>query len=400
MQTDLKLSYKTTAKKNLLQLQGKVNIEKYRKNNISGFRIYRKTGSENAYIHISKNGLVFPDKNGEINFFDEAFSVNTLYVYAFAPVSFFGTEGDKTEITYDPATQPKDITPPVLRNTPLPLISKGIALAWDFAKTDETEITGFQVERMTENKGYAKSESLNAASRNYTDNKNLVNRTYYRYRLTVQTKSGQTVYSNELLLYYQVETPPTAPKNLTGKWLKEDGKYYILLNWDKKSVGDTLTKSYRLYSSFPPDTNLIWEGNIAPITSNSYKYEIVYTTASKYSFAVSAINTFKDESKLSNKVEIVAPTAKLPNTKIWPFTVADNMVTLNWKYEEIADLKGFIIYQDGKPVTNIGKDVRTWKSAKLETGKNYTFELQAITINGVESKRSIPISVSVSKTNP
>ncbi len=402
IQADAKLSFKSSAKQRFLQLQAQVNMQQYKQNQVAGFNIYRKAAAENTYMQINKNGLIFPGKNGELNFYDEAFSANTLYAYAFAPVSYFGTEGARTEIIYDPAKQPKDVTPPVLRNVALPANAKGVAFAWDYAKADESEITGFVLERMTDaKKGYeAVSANISPAERNYTDNKNLANKTYYKYRLKLQTKSSQPVYSNEILLFYQTETPPPAPKNLSGKWLKENGKYYIQLSWDNKAATDTLTTGYRLYTSFPPDTALFWEGNIPLIKTNNYKYEIVYAKASKYRFAVSAINKNKDESPLSKTVEVLAPTAMMPNIKIWPFTVEQNVVTLNWKYEDLADLKSFIIYQDGKPVATLGKEARSWKSPKLEAGKNYTYELQAVSAYGAESNRSLPVNIAVDKTNP
>jgi hypothetical protein len=386
------------AAKGKLQISWTVDAAAYKKLNINGFNVYRKTkGGDLVKLNSTPIWINTNTAQPVASYYDDV-KENTIYTYAIVPNSLFGTEGPRTTVDFDPAKLPPPVAPPKLytnpdRKTPGP----GIEFNWDFEKSGEKDIKGFILARKGENdKEYkAHTEMLKPETRSYLDTKDLVAGKYYTYRLSAIRKDGAILRSNELLLLYIPTMKPLPPVGLKGTWEQEGDHFYILLEW-KPNPKDTLAKSYHIYASSPPDRTLMWQASIPEQKGISYKYEVFNDYEATYRFAMTAMSRYGQESSLSDSIEVFTPTTLMPDVRIWPFTVDSNRITLNWDYKTFKDLKGFRLFQDGDMIADekvLGKDTRKWVSGALQYGTRYTYELMAVSTYGVMGRKSLNIVI-------
>lgn len=391
-------SIKTSSSKGKLQISWTVDAGEYKKLNINGFNIYRKTKGGD-FVKLNSTPIWINANSAQpVGSYYDDIKEKTVYTYAIVPNSFFGTEGPRTTVDFDPAKLPAPVPPPKLytnpdRKTPGP----GIEFKWDFEQSGEKDLKGFILARKGENdKEYkAHTEMLKPETRSYLDTRDLTAGKYYTYRLSAILKDGAILRSNELLLLYIPTMKPEPPVNLKGTWEQEGDHYYILLEW-KPNPKDTLAKSYHIYASSPPDRTLMWQASIPELKGISYKYEVFNDYEATYRFAMTSMSRYKQESQLSDSIEVFTPTTLMPDVRIWPFQVDSNRITLNWTYNTFKDLKGFRLFQDGEMIADekvLGKDVRKWVSKPLQYGTRYTYELMAVSTYGVVGRKSLNIVV-------
>ncbi|MBK9017120.1 MAG: hypothetical protein IPM82_25390 [Saprospiraceae bacterium] len=398
---DLKIL--TAGSPSRLEIRWNFDYQTYLAQNLNGFNLYRRSGT-GGFQKLNETPIwaSTQDNTSQLSFFDENVQPNTAYTYAVAPLSLFGTEGQRQEVLFDPSKLPPDkVEPPMLRIVEQATGNTGIRFEWDFLTASQKFIRGFVLQRRENvEAAYADvSQQLPASARAATDTPPKQGE-YYLYRLRVVDDFGGNLFSNELLVFYDPQVPPPAPTGLRGEFEKEGNRQFIRLSWNPKSQGDTLTTGYWLYSNFPPSERLILEGNIPTITANGYRYEIFSAKSEAYQFAVSAVGARTVESGLSNVVRVVTPSQIIPNTNIWPFSVNGNRITLNWAYDAPPDLAGFRIFQDGTQVAGeaqLGASARQWVSPPLAFNATYNFELQAVTTTGVVSKKSIARTITTGK---
>ena len=83
--------------------------------------------------------------------------------------------------------------------------------------------------------------------------------------------------------------------------------------------------------------------------------------------------------------------------EISSYTVDEpNRVTVQWKLDDLADVKGFRVFQNGSIVAGediLKKDTRSFTTASLKDDEKYVYTLQVITQNGLESPVSYPLNV-------
>jgi len=78
---------------------------------------------------------------------------------------------------------------------------------------------------------------------------------------------------------------------------------------------------------------------------------------------------------------------------LYPQSQDTGRVTLTWKYDNISDLKGFRLLQNGNIVQSeyeLKKDARMFVTPKLKIGATYKFNLQAVAVDGTISELSMP----------
>jgi hypothetical protein len=385
-----------------LEVRWEFDHQAYLARNVNGFNLYRRSGSGSQQkLNETPIWATAEGSPARLSFFDKNVQPGTVYTYAVAPLSLFGTEGQRQEATFDPSKLPGKVEPPVLRAVEQPAGRPGIQFTWDFQAASQNFIQGFVLQRRANVEApYVNvSQQVPPTGRTISDTPPQAGE-YYLYRLRVLDEFGLNLFSNELLVYYDPQIPPPPPTGLQGEFEKEGNRQFIRLTWNGKALGDTLTAGYRLYSNFPPDERLLLEGNIPVITGASYRYEIFSPGSAEYRFAVSAVSSRKAESGLSNVARVVTPSQKIPNTNIWPFSVEGNRITLNWEYDAPPDLAGFRIFQDGVQVADerqLGPPERQWVSPPLAFNTAYRFELQAVTTSGVTSKMSIARTITTGK---
>ena len=398
----VELKFLTTGTPARLEVRWEFDYQTYLARNVNGFNLYRRSaGGSFQKLNESPVWAATEGAVSQLSFFDENVQPNTVYTYAVAPLSLFGTEGQRQEAVFDPSKLPGKVEPPVLRAVEQASGTPGIQFEWDFSVASQNFIQGFVLQRRANvEASYVNVSALVPPTGRTAADTPPRTGEFYLYRLRVLDDFGLNLFSNELLLYYDPQIPPPAPTGLRGEFEKDGSRQFVRLTWNAKSPDDQLTAGYQLHSNFPPDERLILEGNISLITGNSYRYEIFSAKSAVYLFAVSAVSARKAESGLSNVARIVTPSQKIPNTNIWPFSVSGNRITLNWEYDAPPDLAGFRIFQDDVQVAGenqLGPSARQWVSPPLAFGAAYRFELQAVTSSGVTSKKSIARTVTTGK---
>ncbi|MBI5914841.1 MAG: hypothetical protein HY842_05650 [Bacteroidetes bacterium] len=395
---DMDLQVVPTHLKTQLEVRWEFDYQTYLSQNLNGFNLYRRSGT-GSFEKLNETPIwaTTEGNTSQLSFFDKNVQPNTAYTYAVAPLSLFGTEGQRQEVLFDPSKLPGKVEPPVLRAFEQAAGKSGIQFEWDFSGASQKFIRDFVLQRRENvEAAYADvSSQMPATTRAATDTPPWQGE-YFLYRLRVLDDFGLNLFSNELLIFYDPQVPPPPPTGLRGEFEKEGDRQFIRLTWDPKSPGDLLTAGYLLHSNFPPDERLLLEGNIPTITGNSYRYEVFSTGSAAYQFAVSAVSARKAESGLSNVARVVTPSQKIPNANIWPFSVSGNRITLNWEYDAPPDLAGFRVFQDGRQVAGeaqLPAAAKQWVSPQLAFSTTYSFELQAVTTTGVESRKSIARTV-------
>ena len=400
----IEITTRATEKKTKIEIVWNVEMKQYKELNLNGFNVYRQSGND-AFVKLNITPVwISSDKaKAELDYFDNTATEGANYTYAIAPVSLFGTEGMHITTVFDPVKAYHKYVMPGLKEFKT-MISPGVPpeviVNWEFKKEEEPFMKGFLVERADKNYVFkAVSGILPVNTRSFSDvgKKDIMG--YYAYRVTVVTDDPAFKgWSNVVLFVYNPVIKPPVPKNFTGKFSAEKGHQYISLSWDGKTPDDTLTAGYHLYASFPPSEKILLEGSLPLIKTNQYKYEVFNSIGAKYRFEVSAQSKYKYESDPCKFIEVFSPTKNMPFPNLWPIKVDSNRVVLEWRYENIPDLKGFQVYQNKKLIVTektLSRDARKWVSPPMEYGKEYVFEIAAVSeyglISGMSFERKIRI---------
>ena len=132
------------------------------------------------------------------------------------------------------------------------------------------------------------------------------------------------------------------------------------------------------------------------VKSSSFKYEVSNYQSADYFFSITAVSQFNQESLITDTLKVNSPTYTVPNIKIWPFTVDSNQITLNWNYAYFSDLKGYRLYIDGKLLLDervLTPELQRHVLKAMEYNKQFTFEIESVTMSGKTSRRSYPLFV-------
>lgn len=183
------------------------------------------------------------------------------------------------------------------------------------------------------------------------------------------------------------------PKNLKAELVGEEKDRYIQLTWDQKQVGDTLTESYYVFRNFPPDNRLLLDGYINRLNTATCRMEIKKPYAAVYRYAVKAVSyyPYEHESVLSDTVEVMVPSIKLPLPAQTAASISDGVLKVSWEYDDILDLKGFILAV-GKESFEVQSDYRSFEMDIDADALMVT--IQAVSQSGVVSDVSKVIASS------
>jgi len=387
---------KTNKSNKTVDLTWEVDVEKYKNYGIlNGFNIFRKE-MEGDFIKLNDKPIWVSLKEAKSTLYYRDINVDLEkgYVYAAAPNTIFNTNGSFNEIKVEPVVVIPEITPPKL-SAPQYSTNK-LQLNWEFDSSKEAFIKGFYIQKKQDQgnlfENISDLQPVNTRSFDFT-NLPAANDNYYHFKVIAIKADGIELWSNRKIYYHKKETKPSVPQNLKGEINREGESIKLLLNWEKPTLNPEAITEYYLYTSHPNDEKVVKDSSLGKITAESTEYTIHKNSSARYYFAISAVNGNYEESPLSNKIEIVVPSMSLPFIDIWPLAQEGNAITLNWKYSnEIADLAGFRLFQNGELIANestIDETNRQWVVTNLEPGK-YSFEMMAISESGVESERSKP----------
>ncbi len=385
---------RTNKKRGTVDLIYKIDTESYKSYDIlNGFNVLRKKEGEQSFEKLNDNPIWVSLKLDKATLYykDEGVDLEENYIYAVAPNTIFNTNGTPEEISVAPPAEINEsIQPPVLQSPSVGDTKGGLQLNWEFDQQFEGSISGFYVQLKEKDGNLFNniSELLEPAERSYQFDLPEADDSYYHFKVIAIRKDELELWSNRKIFYNKINTIPGPPQNIQGT--AEGGM--IKITWDEPNDNANKVVQYNLYTSSPNENALLREGSLE-ITTTNHNYEIYRSKSAVYKFAVSASNAAHQESGLSDTLTITVPSESLPFVNIWPISKEENNITLNWKYpEDIADLAGFRLYQNGELILNqetLTSELRTWKVEELATG-TYAYELEAISLSGVTSDKSKP----------
>lgn len=369
-----------------LRLHWIFDLQEYREKEIKGFNIYQVIGedqtrlNENVIWITSKNDPA--DLNYIINFPDQESTFKAV------PVSYFGTEGMPNEIHFKPASYLIKIPAPDLSCSSSSTNSK---LSWTISHQYDSLVSQYIVEEYSNGK-FNVLEKTSAILREYVINDD--RSTISKYRVTAQTVTGKDIWSNECVVSRNKKEIIAAPANLKGEIVQKDGKYFIELSW---SYDDTEDHEFRIYTD-GPGNNLIYDSSLPGEVSSPYLIEIIKSRSEKRKFAVLARNSDRKNSDLSNQVEVLTPSLRLPPVSINSISNEEDGIKIDWRFSDsILDLDGFIILIDNEPVlteNEVNRDLRSFRLDNISKGR-HEVKIIAVTSFNVESDPSISKTITI-----
>ncbi|ANQ50724.1 hypothetical protein MY04_3362 [Flammeovirga sp. MY04] len=360
------------------------------KTNFVGFDIYRKENGKNRNLITEKTIWLDKSSNTRVLFYkDEIIDKEINYTYEIIPVSLFKNTGKPKELIWSKSKDLSFWTPELLneqdKNTDF--IEKGVKLKWAVPEDLKENIKGFIVQRKIDNGNFESiSDTLNNSVTLYQDS-NLKTLEYkVTYRLVVKPVDSYEIWSDELKLYYLPKpTIENDEVNLTLQPNIVNGEVVVDMKWN--SISSDKMKGYIIYCDRSGGI-LARERGIGYLTNSNYTYKVEGVTGKKYSFTVKYADNLEIVYDYSDTVKVILPSLELPTINIWPFSVNESSITIEWSFpEEIQDLKEFIVFINDKEFTRLDKNLRTYTFENLEAGA-YKISMVATSIYEVESKKS------------
>jgi len=276
---------------------------------ITGYRVYRKTGSSSYSLLATVVTLAYTD--GSV-------SNGVTYSYVVTAVNAAGESPYSNEVSTTPIAVP---SPPV---NLVAVPSDGqMSLSWQAPVDDGgSAVTGYRVYRKTGSSSYSLLATVVTLA--YTDG-SVSNGVTYFYVVTAVNAAGESPYSNEVSATPGQEVvAPDAPTNLVA--VPSDGQ--VSLSWQAPvDDGGSAVTGYRVYRKTGSSSYSLLATVVIPgYTDNSVSNGVTYY------YVVTAVNDV-GESPYSNEVsatpeqEVVAPDAPTELVAV----PGDGQVSLSWQ---------------------------------------------------------------------
>jgi len=295
-------------------------------NGEEGFSIERKQGLED-FTEIAK---VSPNTEFYLDINLKTYTTYYYRVRAFAGSEFsnysneaFATTEGMPQSGGEGLTAPSDLRAIVISE-------REVELRWRDNSDNEE---GFKLERKALNSEYREIAKLGVNINYYLDN-TVTPKMFYYYRVKAYNKSGESAYSNEVLVETKVgETPPEeekvplAPSDLEGE-LKEETIYF---KWKDNSDNE---EGFRLYISINEIDSYALYAQL-PTNETSYEDSSLYIPENTYYFKLTAYNNV-GESSPSNEIMIrikgLSETdPPLPPTDLKAEEIYEKDIVLSWR---------------------------------------------------------------------
>src|SRR3989338_2958113 len=350
-----------------------------------GVEIYRSLTKDSIGKLITKDPVLISkikDPNGVEGYPKIFFSDEKLtYYYTLVGLDFFG---EYTEYTEQIAIRIKDETlPEAPVNFRKTVYGKSVQLNWS-KESEDDDFAGYKVYISKEGKEEYTLQNTtpllfpDSAFRAIVPDFGL-----YFFKVAATDEDGNEAFAAELIVDVIDNEPPMPPENV----LVSSDTARLIISWDANKESDIL--GYKIYRSIENDKK-----NLTLLSS-----DILYATAftdslpanalNKFSYAVLAVDTSMNESKLSEMASNTMTDA-LPPTE--PFlkkvSLAEDKIVIEWVRNTELDLVGYDLYRQTDSdslkifkkinTTIIPKDIAQFFDRSIEFGKQYSYYLVAV----------------------
>lgn len=328
-------------------------------NNETGFKIERKTGSNN-YVQV---GMV---EANTATFSDTGRSNNVTYTYRVRAYNHEGYSNYSNEVS---------VTTVALPAAPSGLTAKvasssRISITW---KDNSNNETGFKIERKTAGGSYTQIATVGVNATSYIST-GLSNNTRYYYRVRAYNTAGNSNYSNETSAV--TGTVPAAPADLAATTVSSSK---IKLTWDDNSNNEEGFKIERRTSGGS-------YRQIATTGSNSTSYtDSGLSNNTRYYYRVRAYNDtgasgYSSEAGARTEDLLSAPSDFEAEPLSW------SKIRLTWD-DDSNNETGFKIERrtaggSYKQIASVGSNTTSYTDTGLSSNTGYYYRIKAYNSSG------------------
>ncbi len=359
------------------------------------------------YIERSDDGINFKRLGGDtplVNLNDtpetpakRMFYIDTLpqndkqYYYRVYGISPFGEKSEPSK-TVSAKGVKKLVAIPYISKHEID-VSGNIVLSWDFKKEAEKEITGFELNWGSTEKGPYKvvQSEIPPGAREivYTP----VESANY-FRIAAIGKNNQTTSSLTAFIQTIDSIPPNAPINIEGAI---DTLGVVRLRWNPNLESDLL--GYRVFRGNRKDDELS-QITVDPIIKNNFVDTVqVKSLNTSVFYQIVAVDKRYNMSEYSKLLELKKPNVILPSSPVFSgYKVNKNDISLTWINSTSSSAKNHILYRQDVEKSKWKLIFKTdtiskYIDTEIAPGIKYRYAIYAENEEGVKSKMSTPITI-------
>jgi uncharacterized protein len=354
-----------------------------------GVEVYRSLTKDSIGKLITKDPILISkikDPKGvevypTVFFSDDKLKEKQTYYYTLVGLDFFG---DYTEYTKQIAIRIKDETlPEPPTNLRKAVYGKNVQLNWTKASQDD-DFAGYKVYFSKE--GKTEYALQNDALLPFSDSAFRVSVPdfgLYFFKVAATDLDGNEAFAAELIVDVIDNEPPMPPANV----LVSSDTARLVISWDANTESDIL--GYKIYRSIENDKKNLTLLSAELIYTTDFIDSLPANALNKFSYAVLAVDTSLNESKLSSMASNTMTDALPP---IEPFlkrvSQAEDKIVIEWVRNTELDLIGYDLYRQNDSdslkvfqkinAAIIPKDLAQYFDRSMEPGKQYSYYLVAV----------------------
>ncbi|MBG6130798.1 fibronectin type 3 domain-containing protein [Aquimarina sp. EL_43] len=320
---------------------------------------------------------------------------NKTYHYRVVGISPFGKHSPPSEIVAGQGIKKLEVTPHISK-TEFDT-SGAIQIHWDFEKVAESEITGFELNWASQEKGpyTVVKKNIQPHARQTTFNE--VDPSNY-FTVSALGKNNQKTTSFAAFAQTIDSIPPHSPVGLRGA---VDTLGVVKLQWTANTERDIL--GYRVYRGNLEKEELV-QITVSPVSKTTYTDTVqVKSLNKKVFYQVAAVDRRYNMSKYSKKITLKKPDIVPPSSPIFSaYEVKENGVYLSWINSSSNDVSGHRLYRK-----HIAEENKGWKlifktdtitsyiDVNAKSGEYYQYAIFAIDESGLQSSPSTPLTITM-----
>ncbi|WP_235015808.1 hypothetical protein [Aquimarina sp. AU58] len=325
---------------------------------------------------------------------------NKTYHYRVVGISPFGKQSPPSEIVTGQGIKKLEVTPHISK-TEFDA-SGAIQVYWDFEKAAEPEITGFELNWASQEKGPYTVVKKNIQPHDRQTTFNEVDPSNY-FTISAIGKNNQKTTSFAAFAQTIDSIPPLSPVGLRGT---VDTLGVVKLQWTANTERDIL--GYRIFKGNLEKEELV-QITVSPVLKTTYTDTVqVKSLNKKVFYQVTAVDRRYNMSKYSEKITLKKPDIVPPSSPIFStYEVKEDGVYLYWINSSSNDVSGHRLYRKHIAEANKGwklifktDTITSYTDANAKSGEHYQYAIFAIDESGLQSSPSTPLTITMQRNAP
>lgn len=343
-----------------------------------GVRIYRRTSAEKEFSPITRAG------DDPSLFRDQGLKDGATYLYAMTAFNQAGAESElsvQLSVTTPPPTAGLVATSGKVRRVPL---------SWQQHPSEL--VSGYQLQRAAVKEvPFKEVATLNGRDRTSYLDADLADKTTYWYRLIALSKESGVGGPSPEVSATTRDLPPAPVKVVAASGEPRR----VTLRWESTATADDELTGYQVYRGEQGQENLVKIAELKADQTTFRDDERPLRDKTAYSYVVSAVNAGGAVSPLSARANAVTKAVPAVPQGVTAAAGEPRRITLRWQKNPETDIAAYVVYRkrDDGEFRQLMKLAETaFVDTGLKDGQNYTYRLQAVDRDGLESALSAEVS--------